>query len=60
MGYLNLIVMELNLVTLHQRNMLLCTEWWACFYLGPIAANCSLQLRCPDLRQRYDNHMQTM
>jgi len=30
MGYLNLVIMELNLVTLHRRDMLLCNEW----YLG--------------------------
>lgn len=30
MGYLNLIIMELNLVTLHRRTMLLCTEWHGC------------------------------
>ena len=26
-GYLSLIILELNITTLHQRNMLLCTEW---------------------------------
>jgi len=34
MGYLNLIIMELNLVTLHGRDMLLCNEWQVSHFLA--------------------------
>lgn len=26
-GYLSLVILELNIYSLYQRNMLLCTEW---------------------------------
>ena len=60
MGYINVIVMELNLVTLHRRNMLLCTEWYASHFLFVKLANCLLQLRYPALRQRDHKQMQTV
>lgn len=28
MGYLSVIIMELNITSLHRRNMLMCTEWY--------------------------------
>lgn len=28
MGYLSLVIMELNIMNLHRRNMLFCSEWY--------------------------------
>lgn len=28
MGYLSLMIMELNIMNLHRRNMMFCSEWY--------------------------------
>lgn len=51
-GFINVIIMEMSLASIHRRNMLLCAEWYVPLPpLFDISTDLHFQLWCTNLRQ---------
>lgn len=40
MGYLSVVVLEMNIVAMHQRRKLFCAEWYVCLSGKPLQGGC--------------------